>query len=151
MVATEEMPARLTDEQVEQMSQEEFLAYFERLRQVAAQRGIPVVAPKVTGGAVSFESVLSRAAIHARGHRAFEAAQSRDTATQEAFNTSIAAYLKSANLEELTPELQERIDTHVREALERAQSGYAKTSATNKGRAKGSTNVADQTENQEGE
>ena len=135
----------LTDEQIEQMTDEEIRAFFERAREVAQRRGIAVVAPKASGGVASLDSVLSRAAIFARANRAFEAAQTRRTETETAYNERLAAYLKASNLEEVTPEVQERIDAHVREALARAESGYAKTSATNKGKRKGS-NVTEQTE-----
>lgn len=140
-------PIAISAEDIENMSQEELLAAFDRLRQAAAAKGValPKVSNGTGGGAVvSFDAVLSRAGIHARANRAFVAAQERNTATETAFNTARDTYLRANNLEELTPELQSRIDEHVAAALARAESGYAKTSQTNKGRARGS-NVSEAT------
>jgi hypothetical protein len=139
-----ELPAMLSDEQIEQMSDEEIRAYFERVRQVAARRGIQVAAPKAASTGVNLDSVLSRAAIFARANRAFEAAQTRRNETETAYNERLSAFLTANGLTEVSPEIQEKIDTHVRESLARAESGYAKTSATNKGKRK--SNVAEQTQ-----
>jgi thioesterase domain-containing protein len=134
----------LTDEQIESMSDEQIQEFFERARAAAARRGLAVATSKGSGAAgVPFDSVLSRAAIFARADRAHTAATQRRTETETAYNERLAAYLTANKLEAVTPELQERIDTHVREALARAESGYAKTSKTNKTKARAS-NVSEQ-------
>lgn len=149
MVAEVVSTPRLTAEQVESMSQEELLAYFNRLREVAERKGVTLPGTKSVGTAnATLESVFSRAAIHARADRAFQTAQNRRTETQTAYDETVARYLKGAGLTEITPEIQAKIDAHVAESLARAQSGYEKISAQNKGKRRGS-NVEASAENTE--
>lgn len=138
----------LTAEQVEEMSQEDLIAYFNRLREVAERKGVTLPGTKSSAGTANatLDSVLSRAAIHARADRAFQTAQNRRNETQTAYDETVARYLKGAGLSEITPEIQERIDRHVAESLARAQSGYEKISAQNKGKRRGS-NVEASAEN----
>lgn len=144
MVTAEAPAPSLTDEQIDAMSQEEILVYFNRIRERAQARGIPLPVTRTVsaGGGVSVDSLLSRAGIHARAEHAFQTAKTRRDTTEANFNTVVAAYLKETAQEALPEAIQERIAAHVREAEEKAQSGYAKVSATNKGKRKGSVETA---------
>jgi hypothetical protein len=144
MVATAETETQvpfLSAEQVEEMSQDELLAYFARLRQVAERKGVTLPGIKTSQPSASLDSVFSRAAIHARAERAFQTAQARRNETQAGYDEVLARYLKSENLEAVTPEVQAKIDAHVAESLARAQSGYEKISAQNKGKSRRPSNV----------
>lgn len=145
MVATAETETQpvpfLSAEQVEEMSQDELLAYFARLRQVAERKGVTLPGIKTSQPSASLESVFSRAAIHARAERAFATASNRRNDTQAGYDQVVALYLKNAGLEAITPEIQAQIDAHVAESLARAQSGYEKISAQNKGKTRRPSNV----------
>jgi hypothetical protein len=129
----------LTDEQIDQMSQEELLSYFERLRSRAAARNIPLpTATKshTSGGGITIEQVLSRAGILARAQSAADQANARVTAVKATYDNVLEMYMRGNNLTELPEATSTQISEHVKTVLENAKSGYEKVSAANKGKPK---------------
>jgi len=137
-MSVNEMPAFLTDEQIDQMSQEEFVAYFENMKAAAARRNIPIALPTKShsAGATTIEQVLSRAGILARAQSAADAANARVAEVKATYDTALASYMTANNLTELPEATANQIADHVKTTIENAKSGYKKVSEANKGKPK---------------